>query len=200
MRLPKISWERWKTIALECFVLSNLAFLAVDIYLAHSVNRFQHSAEWIPLWVSVASPPILLMCLVLDPWRRKKVLRRLGLFVGFCSVGTGIAGELSAGVLRRAFCGVDVGGDGIGEARAVDVERVAQRVRRFSKIADFIWSVEFSELGDVGDGDDTWLGLVDASGSGAELKELVGCDFGVCCVVVRADGCDAALGDALGRV
>jgi hypothetical protein len=39
--------SRWRRpdFWVEVFAVVNLAFLAVDIYLAHSVNRFAHAAE-----------------------------------------------------------------------------------------------------------------------------------------------------------
>ena len=33
----------------ELFAVANIAFLTLDIYLAHSVNEFRHAAEWIPI-------------------------------------------------------------------------------------------------------------------------------------------------------
>jgi hypothetical protein len=36
-------------LLLEAFVLINLGFLSLDIYLAHSVNDFRRDAEYIPL-------------------------------------------------------------------------------------------------------------------------------------------------------
>ena len=44
-----------RPLLLEVFVASNFAFLTLDIYLAHSVNRFRHPAEWIPFWFSVVA-------------------------------------------------------------------------------------------------------------------------------------------------
>ena len=50
---------------LEAFVLSNYAFLILDVYLAHQVNRFRHAAEWIPVGFSVAAVLVLAPALVL---------------------------------------------------------------------------------------------------------------------------------------
>ena len=52
-------WRRHKTLVLELFVLSNLAFLVLDIYLAHSINRFRHPAEWVPFWFSIGASLLL---------------------------------------------------------------------------------------------------------------------------------------------
>ena len=37
-------WYRDPGLWLEAFVIVNLGFLALDIYLAHSVNQFHHAA------------------------------------------------------------------------------------------------------------------------------------------------------------
>ncbi len=55
----------WATVlhrrrVLEYFVLLNISFLAIDIYVAHSINEFAHWAEWIPFYFSVAAPIVLL--------------------------------------------------------------------------------------------------------------------------------------------
>src|SRR4051794_27819797 len=47
-------------VVVELFIAANLAFLAVDIYVAHSTNQFAHWAEWIPFGFSLASPVLLL--------------------------------------------------------------------------------------------------------------------------------------------
>ena len=49
----KIKWYRDPRLWLEGFVLVNLAFLSLDIYLAHSVNQFHRAAEYIPLYFSL---------------------------------------------------------------------------------------------------------------------------------------------------
>jgi hypothetical protein len=78
---------------LEAFVIVNLAFLTLDIYLAHSINRFHHEAEYIPLWFSVAAPPVLLIALVLGEWRGwTAVWRDVGHLVGWCAIAVGLVG------------------------------------------------------------------------------------------------------------
>jgi hypothetical protein len=78
----------------EVFVLVNVAFLALDIYLAHSFNQFRHDAEYVPLYFSLAAPPVLLAGLLargrswLGPWRV------LGHVVGGLAVLLGLAGVL----------------------------------------------------------------------------------------------------------
>lgn len=87
---------------LELFVAANLAFLAVDIFVAHSVNRFAHAAEWIPFVFSVVSPALLVIAAGLrrgrSPLHRagttgaERASRALGVCVGLGSVGVGVAG------------------------------------------------------------------------------------------------------------
>ncbi len=80
--------RRW---VVEAFAAGNLAFLAVDIWFAHSVNRFAHSAEWIPFVFCLAAPLFLLPGLVKgDPSRG--LARSLGWAVGALSVVVGVAG------------------------------------------------------------------------------------------------------------
>lgn len=44
---------------LDIFIIANLAFLALDVFVAHSVNAFDHSAEWIPFYFSLGAPGLL---------------------------------------------------------------------------------------------------------------------------------------------
>lgn len=74
---------------MELFALGNLGFLAVDIYVAHSVNQFHHWAEWVPFAFSLAAPLPLLLGLLVVRWRRA-----IGLTVGLGAVVVGIAGLL----------------------------------------------------------------------------------------------------------
>jgi hypothetical protein len=60
----------------ELFVTVNLAILAADIFIAHSVNHFQKAAEYIPLYFSIGAPIVLAVVIVLcwvlglqAPWR-----------------------------------------------------------------------------------------------------------------------------------
>ena len=48
-RKSEAVWQQpWFLV--EAFALVNLGFLTFDIYLAHSVNGFRRSAEYIPLY------------------------------------------------------------------------------------------------------------------------------------------------------
>lgn len=86
-------WHRRKEALLEAFVAVNLAVLALDIHLAHSVNRFRHWAEWIPFWFSIAAAPcVALTTLLALRGKAPGLSRRLGLSVGWLSVLVGVAG------------------------------------------------------------------------------------------------------------
>jgi hypothetical protein len=78
---------------LEVFVLVNLAFLALDISLAHAVNQFRHPAEYIPLYFSLAAPFVLLVALFADlRWGGRAVWRDLGYLIGWLAIAVGLTG------------------------------------------------------------------------------------------------------------
>jgi hypothetical protein len=86
-------WYRESYLLLEGFVIVNLGFLSLDIYLAHSINRFHHEAEYIPLWFSLVSPPLLLVGLLLGQRSGfTAVWRDIGHLVGWCSIAIGLIG------------------------------------------------------------------------------------------------------------
>ncbi len=76
-------------LIVELFALTNLAFLALDVYVAHSMNAFRHAAEWIPFAFSLAASVALVAGLV--P-RRPRGGRLIGLVVGWAAVLVGVAG------------------------------------------------------------------------------------------------------------
>ena len=76
---------------LDSFIVINLTILAIDVYIAHSVNAFAHDAEWVPFIFSLAASPVLLVMLFS---RRQMVRRVVGLGVGWLSVLVGIGGLL----------------------------------------------------------------------------------------------------------
>jgi hypothetical protein len=84
----KTSWYLDHRLLLELFALVNFAFLAPDIYIAHSMNSFRHSAEWIPFYFSLAAPVVLLVALVSN----ERLWRVLGHLVGWAAVVVGVAG------------------------------------------------------------------------------------------------------------
>ncbi len=78
-------------LVVELFALANLAFLAVDIYVAHSMNAFEHAAEWIPFGFSLVASAALVVSLLT---RNVRKTHYIGLFVGVASVLVGVAGML----------------------------------------------------------------------------------------------------------
>lgn len=76
---------------LELFVLGNVGFLAVDIYLAHSVNDFASRWEWLPFVYSLAAPALLAF-----GWARERGGhadgRRLAILVGAFGIAVGLGG------------------------------------------------------------------------------------------------------------
>lgn len=92
-------------ICVELFALGNLAFLALDVYIAHSANEFALSVEWIPVVYSLLAPIALLVamrvgggicggCSVAPSNSRERLARRIGLSVGWIAIVVGIAGLL----------------------------------------------------------------------------------------------------------
>jgi hypothetical protein len=86
------SWLQRPRAWTELFALLNLAGLAPDIYLAHSVNRFHARAEYIPLVFSLVSPLLLVPAVWALARGRDRLWRRLGSVVGWCAIAIGIAG------------------------------------------------------------------------------------------------------------
>lgn len=87
---------RWRNDAIlwtEAFAIVNLAFLGLDIYLAHSENSFARRVEWLPLYFSFAASPVLLLALAARQWwHRPELWRILGYAVGTAAVVMGMAG------------------------------------------------------------------------------------------------------------
>lgn len=52
--LDSFEMVRDRPFLLELFVLGNVAFLILDVYVAHSFNDFAHWAEWIPVYFAGA--------------------------------------------------------------------------------------------------------------------------------------------------
>jgi hypothetical protein len=103
-QLPPALRTPW-TIA-ELFALSNITFLAADVFIAHSVNSFAERAELIPLVLSLVAPLLLIAAMLLagvvpsagyplldgSTTSRQRVARGLALVVGWVSIAVGIAG------------------------------------------------------------------------------------------------------------
>ena len=83
LRLDRLT-PRWSA---EMFAAGNLAFLAADVYIAHSINAFERPQEWIPVAFSLIAPVLLLI-----GFFARRLERPLGFIVGFTSVAVGVAG------------------------------------------------------------------------------------------------------------
>ena len=92
---PRFSWAHDPQLWIELFVTANLAILAADIYIAHSVNHFQKAAEYIPLYFSLGAPAVLSVMIGLR-WigRFEAPWRDVGYMVGWLSVLVGLGGVL----------------------------------------------------------------------------------------------------------
>lgn len=92
---PRLHWAHNSALWVELFVTVNLAILAIDIVIAHSVNHFGKPAEYIPLYVSIIAPVVLVALIALrwfggfhSPWRD------VGYLVGWLSILVGLGGVL----------------------------------------------------------------------------------------------------------
>jgi hypothetical protein len=95
LRSPRLVWLLDAQLLLELFVAANLAVLAGDIVLAHSVNQFRNPAEYIPLYFSAGAPFILLVALLAKGrWHSPDAWRDIGFLVGGLSVLVGLAGVI----------------------------------------------------------------------------------------------------------
>jgi hypothetical protein len=92
---PRLRWAQDPQLWVELFVTANLAILAADIYIAHSVNHFQKTAEYIPLYFSIGAPVVLAFMIGLR-WtgRFEAPWRDVGYMVGWLSVLVGLGGVL----------------------------------------------------------------------------------------------------------
>lgn len=77
----------------DLFLIANLAFLAVDIWIAHSVNEFAHPAEHVPVYFS-AFVPVLLVPAVFAGADRRGAAPLLAIAAGGGSLAVGVAGML----------------------------------------------------------------------------------------------------------
>ena len=87
------AWWAEPWLLVEAFALVNLGFMTVDIYMAHSVNDFRRSAEYIPLYFSALAPLVLLLGLALRS-RWKGVWTDLGYLVGWSAILVGLTGVI----------------------------------------------------------------------------------------------------------
>jgi hypothetical protein len=88
-------WTADRVLWVELFALGNLAFLALDIFVAHSENGFLRRAEFFPLYFSLAAPVVLGAALAareFGAWPR--FWAAAGCVVGAVSIALGLAGVI----------------------------------------------------------------------------------------------------------
>ena len=91
----RLRWAHDPQLWVELFVTTNLAILAADIYIAHSVNHFQKAAEYVPLYFSIGAPVVLAVVILLR-WigRFEAPWRDVGYMIGCLSILVGLGGVL----------------------------------------------------------------------------------------------------------
>jgi hypothetical protein len=80
------------SIIIDIFIIVNLSFLALDIFIAHSTNEFSKTAEWIPFYFSLIAP----IFLGIESWKNWKNKQRktqlISMVIGSISIIIGVAG------------------------------------------------------------------------------------------------------------
>jgi hypothetical protein len=92
---PRMRWVHDPHLWVELFVTANLAILAADIYIAHSVNQFGVAAEYVPLCFSIGASFVLALAVALG-WlaHMMRTWRVIGAVIGWAAILTGLAGVL----------------------------------------------------------------------------------------------------------
>ncbi|MCG9127400.1 hypothetical protein JT359_07360 [Candidatus Poribacteria bacterium] len=74
---------------LDIFIVANLAFLALDVFIAHSVNAFAHPAEWIPFYFALGASLLLAIVRL----GRTRIWKNYCCFtIGASAIGIGVSG------------------------------------------------------------------------------------------------------------
>jgi hypothetical protein len=80
------------SLIIDIFIIVNLSFLALDIFIAHSTNEFSRSAEWIPFYFSLIAP----IFLGIESWRnwsnKQRKTQLISIVIGSISIIIGVAG------------------------------------------------------------------------------------------------------------
>jgi hypothetical protein len=92
---PRLRWAHDPQLWVDLFATVNLAILAADIYIAHSVNHFAKAAEYIPLYFSMGAPVLLGVVIALRwIWHQDAPWRDVGYLVGWLAILVGLGGVL----------------------------------------------------------------------------------------------------------
>lgn len=76
---------------LDIFIVANLAFLALDVLIAHAANEFAHKAEWLPCIFAALGALLLALTLFSKNLQAAHICR---LVVGWVAIVIGVAGML----------------------------------------------------------------------------------------------------------
>jgi hypothetical protein len=88
-------WASDYVLWVEAFALGNLAFLALDIYIAHSENGFLRLAEYFPLIFSLAAPILLVLAILArEALGSVRIWIGIGYAVGVMSIALGLGGVI----------------------------------------------------------------------------------------------------------
>lgn len=91
----RLRWAHDPQLWIELFVTVNLAILAADIFIAHSLNHFAKAPEYIPLYFSFIAPVVLAVVILLRwVWHFDAAWRDVGYLVGWLAVLVGLGGVL----------------------------------------------------------------------------------------------------------
>ena len=98
----RAAWRRLasdRRLLLELFVVSNLAFLVLDVWIAHSVNAFRDPLEWVPVVFAAAGSIALAAVLAAGRGGRAgerdgRIWRWTGFAVGWAAIAVGVWGLL----------------------------------------------------------------------------------------------------------
>lgn len=82
---------RGRRLLVELFVCANLAFLVIDVGIAHAINRFGDPVEWVPV-AFAALGAVALVPGIVATWRRDRAFGRAGVWVGWGGIVVGVAG------------------------------------------------------------------------------------------------------------
>lgn len=80
-----------RAMLVDVFVILNLAFLTLDVYIAHSVNAFAKRMEWVPVLFSAAAALALTLALVTS---RRTGFSGLGFALGGLAIAVGVGGMI----------------------------------------------------------------------------------------------------------
>ncbi len=95
MQTKTINCFKNRAFLIELFLILNYAFLVIDIYFAHSINKFGHWSEWIPFYFSIVVAGVLSISVLKRGGNiENQFHRHAGILLGWVSIVVGIAGMI----------------------------------------------------------------------------------------------------------